>query len=135
MKCMVGELNPAGGERRGDELECFRLGQNTTLRTACVFVKLTSSPDPAFSECERCFVGQHPHDPRIPAGAVMVVAPGSTGTIHPTGGDIVGNGGFVTDGPRMNYGTQSGRAASSASPFPPESSTARTALAQGSRVG
>ena len=52
MKCMVGELNPAGGERRGDELECFRLGHNTTLRTACVFVKLTSSPDPAFSENE-----------------------------------------------------------------------------------
>ena len=52
----------------------------------------------------------NPHDSRIPAGAIIVVAPGSYGTSHPTAGDIVvkGNrpGEFINDGPRMNYGTQ-----------------------------
>ncbi|MBU1105874.1 MAG: hypothetical protein KKB51_04320 [Candidatus Riflebacteria bacterium] len=49
-----------------------------------------------------------PHDPRIPNGAVIVVAAGSTGTAHPTAGDIVikaGEGRFVNDGPNMDYGT------------------------------
>ncbi len=49
-----------------------------------------------------------PHDPRIPAGAVIVVGPGSTGTSHATAGDIVikaGEGRFVNDGPNMDYGT------------------------------
>ncbi|MDX2015832.1 MAG: peptidoglycan-binding domain-containing protein [Myxococcaceae bacterium] len=52
----------------------------------------------------------NPHDPRIPPGAVIVVAPGSTGTAHPTAGDIVVKGTqpgeFINDGPRMNYGTR-----------------------------
>ncbi len=51
-----------------------------------------------------------PHDPRIPAGAVIVVAAGSYGTAHPTAGDIVikaGEGRFVNDGPNMDYGTAS----------------------------
>ncbi len=52
IECMVGELHPARGERRGNELECFRLGHNITLRTACAFVKLTSSLAPASSEYE-----------------------------------------------------------------------------------
>jgi hypothetical protein len=55
---------------------------------------------------------RNPHDQRIPAGAVIVVAPGSTGTSHPTAGDIVVKGThpgeFINDGPRMNYGTPSG---------------------------
>ena len=49
-----------------------------------------------------------PHDPRIPKGAVIVVAAGSTGTADPTAGDIVikaGEGRFVNDGPNMDYGT------------------------------
>jgi hypothetical protein len=49
-----------------------------------------------------------PHDPRIPKGAVIVVAPNSYGTAHPTAGDIVikaGEGRFVNDGPNMDYGT------------------------------
>ncbi len=50
-----------------------------------------------------------PHDPRIPAGAVIVVAAGSTGTAHPTAGDIVvkgtRTGEFINDGPAMFYGT------------------------------
>ncbi|HNS09659.1 MAG TPA: hypothetical protein PKN29_08150 [Candidatus Ozemobacteraceae bacterium] len=52
----------------------------------------------------------NPHDPRIPKGAVIVVAAGSYGTSHPTAGDIVikaGEGRFVNDGPNMNYGTSS----------------------------
>ena len=53
---------------------------------------------------------KNPHDPRIPAGAVIVVAPGSSGTRHPTAGDIVvrgtRSGEFINDGPAMNYGTQ-----------------------------
>ncbi len=52
----------------------------------------------------------NPHDGRIPPGAIIVVAPGSTGTSHPTAGDIVVKGSrpgeFINDGPRMNYGTQ-----------------------------
>ncbi|MFZ5949094.1 MAG: hypothetical protein ACOYXC_00195 [Candidatus Rifleibacteriota bacterium] len=50
----------------------------------------------------------NPHDPRIPVGAVIVVAAGSTGTAHPTAGDIVikGNGRFINDGPNMDYGTK-----------------------------
>ncbi len=50
----------------------------------------------------------NPHDPRIPEGAVIVVAAGSTGTAHPTAGDIVikGNGRFINDGPNMDYGTR-----------------------------
>jgi len=51
-----------------------------------------------------------PHDPRIPKGAVIVVAAGSYGTAHPTAGDIVikaGEGRFINDGPNMNYGTAS----------------------------
>ena len=52
---------------------------------------------------------QNPHDPRIPPGAVIVVAPKSYGTAHATAGDIVvkGNrpGEFINDGPRMDYGT------------------------------
>jgi hypothetical protein len=54
---------------------------------------------------------KNPHDARIPAGAVIVVAPGSTGTRHPTAGDIVVKGTrageFINDGPRMSYGTES----------------------------
>jgi len=49
-----------------------------------------------------------PHDPRIPKGAIIVVAAGSTGTAHPTAGDIVikaDTGRFVNDGPNMDYGT------------------------------
>ncbi len=52
----------------------------------------------------------NPHDPRIPRGAVIVVAPNSYGTRHRYAGDIVikaGEGHFVNDGPRMNYGTRS----------------------------
>lgn len=53
---------------------------------------------------------KNPHDSRIPPGAVIVVAPGSTGTRHPTAGDIVvrgtRSGEFINDGPAMNYGTQ-----------------------------
>ncbi|PKK90235.1 MAG: hypothetical protein CVV64_10945 [Candidatus Wallbacteria bacterium HGW-Wallbacteria-1] len=52
----------------------------------------------------------NPHDPRIPNGAVIVVAPGSTGTYHATAGDIVikaGTSRFVNDGPNMYYGTAS----------------------------
>ncbi len=52
----------------------------------------------------------NPHDPRIPKGAVIVVAAGSYGTAHPTAGDIVikaGEGRFINDGPNMNYGTAS----------------------------
>lgn len=48
-----------------------------------------------------------PHDPRIPKGAVIVVAAGSYGTAHPTAGDIVikaDEGRFVNDGPSMDYG-------------------------------
>ena len=50
----------------------------------------------------------NPHDPRIPQGAVIVVAAGSTGTSHDTAGDIVikGNGRFINDGPNMDYGTK-----------------------------
>ena len=51
-----------------------------------------------------------PHDPRIPKGAVIVVAAGSYGTAHETAGDIVikaGEGRFVNDGPNMDYGTAS----------------------------
>jgi hypothetical protein len=51
-----------------------------------------------------------PHDPRIPKGAVIVVAPGSYGTSDPVAGDIVikaGEGRFVNDGPNMDYGTSS----------------------------
>jgi len=52
----------------------------------------------------------NPHDSRIPPGAIIVVAPGSTGTAHPTAGDIVVKGTrpgeFINDGPRMNYGSQ-----------------------------
>ncbi len=51
-----------------------------------------------------------PHDPRIPKGAVIVVAPKSYGTSHETAGDIVikaGEGRFVNDGPNMDYGTAS----------------------------
>jgi hypothetical protein len=53
----------------------------------------------------------NPHDARIPVGAVIVVAAGSTGTAHPTAGDIVikaGSGHFINDGPNMDYGTKSG---------------------------
>jgi hypothetical protein len=51
----------------------------------------------------------NPHDSRIPKGAVIVVAPGSTGTAHATAGDIVikGDGRFINDGPNMDYGTKS----------------------------
>lgn len=53
----------------------------------------------------------NPHDSRIPAGAVIVVAAGSTGTAHPEAGDIVVKGGrageFINDGPAMYYGTPS----------------------------
>lgn len=49
----------------------------------------------------------NPHDARIPVGAVIVVAAGSTGTSDPVAGDIVikGNGRFINDGPDMWYGT------------------------------
>jgi hypothetical protein len=44
----------------------------------------------------------NPHDPRIPAGAVIVVGPGSTGTRHPRAGDITVKGSrageFINDG-------------------------------------
>jgi|GEM_PF-4747519 len=48
----------------------------------------------------------NPHDKRIPVGAVIVVAAGSTGTSNPVAGDIVikGNGRFINDGPNMWYG-------------------------------
>ena len=48
----------------------------------------------------------NPHDERIPVGAVIVVAAGSTGTSDPYAGDIVvkGNGRFINDGPNMWYG-------------------------------
>jgi hypothetical protein len=52
----------------------------------------------------------NPHDSRIPVGAVIVVAAGSTGTRHATAGDIVikgSNGRFINDGPNMYYGTKS----------------------------
>lgn len=50
----------------------------------------------------------NPHDPRIPDGAVIVVAAGSTGTAHPTAGDVVVKAGnrFINDGPNMYYGTR-----------------------------
>jgi len=51
----------------------------------------------------------NPHDPRIPRGAVIVVAPGSYGTAHRYAGDIVikaGDGHFINDGPNMDYGTR-----------------------------
>ena len=45
----------------------------------------------------------NPHDPRVPAGAVVVVGPVSTGTSHPTAGDITVRGSapgeFINDGP------------------------------------
>jgi peptidoglycan hydrolase-like protein with peptidoglycan-binding domain len=47
----------------------------------------------------------NPYD--APKGAIVVVAPGSPGTSHPTAGDIAiaaGNGRFVNDGPNMGYG-------------------------------
>jgi peptidoglycan hydrolase-like protein with peptidoglycan-binding domain len=47
----------------------------------------------------------NPYD--APKGAIVVVAPGSPGTAHPTAGDIAiaaGNGRFVNDGPNMGYG-------------------------------
>lgn len=47
----------------------------------------------------------NPYD--APAGAVVVVAPGSPGTSHPTAGDIsiaAGGGRFINDGPYMSYG-------------------------------
>lgn len=44
----------------------------------------------------------NPHDPRVPPGAVVVVGPGSTGTAHPTAGDITIRGAspreFINDG-------------------------------------
>jgi len=46
----------------------------------------------------------NPFDPKIPAGAVVVVGPGSTGTSHPVAGDITvkgENGQFINDGPSM----------------------------------
>jgi peptidoglycan hydrolase-like protein with peptidoglycan-binding domain len=52
----------------------------------------------------------NPHDERIPPGAIIVVAPGSYGTRHPTAGDIVVKGTrpgeFINDGPAMDYGTR-----------------------------
>lgn len=51
----------------------------------------------------------NPHDPRIPVGAVVVVAAGSYGTSHATAGDIVikaGESHFINDGPNMDYGTR-----------------------------
>ncbi|MEW6711415.1 MAG: hypothetical protein AB1403_16440, partial [Candidatus Riflebacteria bacterium] len=50
----------------------------------------------------------NPHDSRIPKGAVIVVAAGSTGTADPVAGDIVikGDGRFINDGPNMWYGTR-----------------------------
>lgn len=50
----------------------------------------------------------NPHDPRIPDGAIIVVSAGSTGTAHPTAGDVVVKAGdrFINDGPNMNYGTR-----------------------------
>lgn len=49
----------------------------------------------------------NPHDSRIPRGAIIVVAAGSTGTSDPVAGDIVikGDGRFINDGPDMWYGT------------------------------
>lgn len=47
----------------------------------------------------------NPYD--APVGAVVVVAPGSPGTSHPTAGDIAiaaGGGRFINDGPNMSYG-------------------------------
>ena len=47
----------------------------------------------------------NPYD--APPGAIVVVAPGTPGTAHPTAGDIAiaaGNGRFVNDGPNMGYG-------------------------------
>jgi peptidoglycan hydrolase-like protein with peptidoglycan-binding domain len=47
----------------------------------------------------------NPYD--APKGAIVVVAPGSPGTAHPTAGDIAiaaGNGRFLNDGPNMSYG-------------------------------
>jgi hypothetical protein len=54
----------------------------------------------------------NPHDPRIPPGAVIVVAPGSTGTSDPIAGDIVvrgrSRGEFLNDGSMgRNMGTRS----------------------------
>ena len=52
----------------------------------------------------------NPHDPRIPDGAIIVVAPGSYGTAHPKAGDIVvkaGNRHFINDQYKMDYGTSS----------------------------
>jgi peptidoglycan hydrolase-like protein with peptidoglycan-binding domain len=47
----------------------------------------------------------NPYD--APKGSIVVVAPDSPGTAHPTAGDIAiaaGNGRFVNDGPNMGYG-------------------------------
>ena len=47
----------------------------------------------------------NPYD--APRGAIVVVAPGTPGTAHPTAGDITiaaGNGRFINDGPYMGYG-------------------------------
>jgi hypothetical protein len=47
----------------------------------------------------------NPYD--APRGAIVVVAPGTPGTAHPTAGDITiaaGNGRFINDGPFMGYG-------------------------------
>ena len=47
----------------------------------------------------------NPYD--APPGAIVVVAPGTPGTAHPTAGDIAiaaGGGRFVNDGPNMGYG-------------------------------
>ena len=50
----------------------------------------------------RKIAATNPHDPKVPAGAVCVVAPGSTGTAHPTAGDITIKGDrpgeFINDG-------------------------------------
>jgi len=51
----------------------------------------------------------NPYD--APAGAVVVVAPGSPGTSHPIAGDIAiaaGGGRFINDGPYMGYGGSRG---------------------------
>ena len=47
----------------------------------------------------------NPYD--APPGAIVVVAPGTPGTAHPTAGDIAiaaGGGRFINDGPNMGYG-------------------------------
>jgi hypothetical protein len=51
----------------------------------------------------------NPYD--APAGAIVVVAPGTPGTSHPTAGDIsIATGGscFINDGPCMTYGGRDG---------------------------